>query len=313
MTAKAPPRRSGRGRPLLLLGGAFAAALALLAAYLALPDRLFAPAGSAAGPSGGKSAMLERPATAAPKRPSASVTGPGVSATVLLQQPLERLPDDPPYVLRATELEMEPSARIFEHRQLGVGAHVVVRGSIAIENLDAGQTAIYRAGEAYFEGLGPLHRAENPGAETNRVLMFDLLSAGRGFDGAQQFTARGRHNEGELRSGPYAQVPLDELPAEPLMLRVTSLAFGPKAKTAEHTRLGPALFFVQDGTATVRRDRANSSMTYGTNGYFFENGREPFILENKPAAPARFLAVEVLSASLGDAPSTVHAGAEAAR
>ena len=44
--------------------------------------------------------------------------------------------------------------------------------------------------------------------------MFDLLSASRGFDGAQQFTARGRHNEGELRSGPYAQVPLAGLAHE---------------------------------------------------------------------------------------------------
>jgi hypothetical protein len=65
---------------------------------------------------------------------------------------------------------------------------------------------------------------------------------------------------------------------------------------------------VQEGTATVRKDWDNSSVTYGTDGYFYENGKEPFILENKPARPARFVAVEILSASVGDGPSTVLVG-----
>jgi len=38
---------------------------------------------------------------------------------------------------------------------------------------------------------------------------------------------------------------------------------------------------------------------------FYESGREPFILENKPARPATFVAVEILPASVGDGPSTV--------
>ena len=238
-----------------------------------------------------------------PARANPTQSSNGVTTSILLQQPIERMPDGAPYVMRVTELEMEPGTKIFEHRQLGVGAHVVVRGTIAIENLETGQTLVHRAGEAYFEGLEPLHRAENVGSETNRVLMVDVLSASRGFDGAQQFTGRGRHNEGELRSGPYVQVPLGALPAESLMLRVSRLSFDPKAKTAEHTRLGPTMFFVQEGTATVRKEWANSSMTYGTNGYFFEAGNEPFILENKPATPAQFLAVELLPASLGDGAS----------
>ena len=37
------------------------------------------------------------------------------------------------------------------------------------------------------------------------------------------------------------------------------------------------------GTATVRKNWDNSSTTYGTNGYLFEGGKEPYILENKPA------------------------------
>jgi hypothetical protein len=69
--------------------------------------------------------------------------------------------------------------------------------------------------------------------------------------------------------------------------------------------LGPTLFFVQEGTATVRKNWDNSSTTYGTNGYFFESGREPYILENKPASPAHFISVEILPASVGDGPSTI--------
>jgi hypothetical protein len=90
-----------------------------------------------------------------------------------------------------------------------------------------------------------------------------------------------------------------------LMLRVTSLAFGPKAKTEPHVRLGPTIFYVQEGTATIRKDWDNSSQTYGTDGYFYESGKEPFILENKPNRPARFVSVEILPVSIGDGPSTV--------
>lgn len=240
-----------------------------------------------------------------PSRPPAPVWGNSIDVRVPFQTPIDRLPADRPYVFRVTELEMEPGSRIFEHRQLGVGAHVVLKGSITIENVEQGAAATYSVGQAYYEGLEPLHRAVNGGSEANRVLMFDILPASRGFDGQQEFTASGKHNEGELRSGPYVQIPLRDLPDGPLMLRVTEMRFGPKAKTVEHARLGPTIFFVQEGTATVRKDWENSSNTYGTNGYFYESGREPFILENKPAAPARFLAVEILPASVGDGPSTI--------
>jgi quercetin dioxygenase-like cupin family protein len=238
-------------------------------------------------------------------RPPAPVWGNTVKATIPLQRPIEQMPGSGPYVFRVTELEMEPGAKIFEHHQIGVGAHLVMRGSITIDDLDHGTTATYQPGQAYVEAQEPLHRAQNGGSMNNRVLMFDVLPASRGFDGQQQFTSEGRHNEGEVRSGPYVQVPLRDLPSGPLMLRITDMAFGPKAKTEVHTRLGPTIFFVQEGTATVRKDWDNSSITYGTNGYFYESGKEPFILENKPAAPARFVAVEILPASVGDGPSTV--------
>ena len=304
MTVSAPRRPDRRRRAWLLGAPALGAGLLLLSLLLLGPSdaggaRVAAPADSGA------------PAARPPSSPSGQpgpAWGQNVKASVIFQHVVDRLPEGAPYVMRVTELEMEPGARIFEHRQLGVGAHVVVQGAIAIEDVDANHTSTYRAGQAYFEGLEPLHRAENPGAQPNRVLLVDILPASRKFDGTQQFTARGRHNAGEIRSGPYVQVPLAELPAEPLMFRVSEMSFGPKAKTVEHTRLGPTIFFVQEGTAHVRKDWNNSSMTYGTNGYLYESGREPFILENTPAAPARLLAVELLPASVGDGPSTVPTG-----
>lgn len=275
-------------------------ALVVLGGLLLLP-RLANSDGAVASPERGSSGALPPFPTRAP----GPVWDKNVKTQVPLQQRLERLPEGAPYVFRVTELEMEPGGKIFEHRQLGVGAHLVVRGAITIEDLDHGTAATYQTGQAYFEGLEPLHRAQNDGPTANRVLMFDILPARRGFDGQQQFTSEGKHNEGEIRSGPYVQVPLRDLPDGPLMLRVTEMAFGPKAKTETHARLGPTIFYVQEGTATVRKDWDNSSATYGTNGYFYESGREPFILENKPARPASFVAVEILPASVGDGPSTV--------
>jgi quercetin dioxygenase-like cupin family protein len=285
-------------------------ALAALAALLLLPRLGHGEGSSLTAPRGGVTGSPARALPSFPTRAPGPAWGNNVRTRVPLQQRLEHLPDGAPYVFRVTELEMEPGAKIFEHRQLGVGAHLVVRGAITIEDLDRGTAATYQSGQAYFEGPEPLHRAQNAGSVANRVLMFDILPASRGFDGQQRFTAEGKHNEGEVRSGPYVQIPLRDLPAGPLMLRVTEMAFGPKAKTETHARLGPTIFYVQEGTATVRKDWDNSSMTYGTNGYFFESGREPFILENKPASPALFIAVELLPASLGDAPSTVPTNAQ---
>lgn len=281
-------------------------AVAALAALILLPrlGQGDAVETMARGGSASQTRIIPTPVTRAP----GPVWGNNVRATIPLQRPIEQMPGDGPYVFRVTELEMEPGARIFEHRQLGAGAHLVVRGSITIDDLDHSTSATYQPGQAYMEAQEPLHQAKNTGNTANRVLMFDVLPASRGFDGQQRFTSEGRHNEGEVRSGPYVQIPLRDLPAGPLMLRVTDMAFGPKAKTDIHTRLGPTIFYVQEGTATVRKDWDNSSATYGTDGYFYESGKEPFILENKPARPARFVAVEILPSSVGNGPSTVLVG-----
>ena len=246
-----------------------------------------------------------KPVPPFPDRPTGPAWGRNIATTVPLQQTLERLPEGGPYVMRVTELEMEPGTRIFEHRQIGPGVHLVLDGEITIEDAQNGGATTYRAGQSYYEGMDWLHRAVNRGSQANRVLMVDVLPESRGFDGQQQFTESGRHNDGELRAGPYVQAPLTELPTGPLMLRVTDMALGPKARSEPHVRVGPGIYYVAEGTATVRKDWDNSSMTYGTNGYFFESGKEPFILENKPARPARFIAIELLPASLGDGSSAI--------
>ena len=285
---------------LMALVGVGAVSLLLARPGLPLASTLGRP-----GPAGGQVSIYGVPVPAMPSGPTGPVWGRNVSIAVPFQQALDRLPEGGPYVFRVTELEMEPGTRIFEHEQLGVGAHIVVRGEVTIEDVQAGTSATYRAGETYAEGLDWRHRAQNRGTQPNRILMFDVLPASRGFDGQQRFADQGRHNEGELRAGPYAQIPLTSLPEGPLMLRVSDMALGPKARSVEHARVGPAIFYVAEGTATIRKDWDNSSMTYGLDGYFYESGREPFILENKPARPARFIAVEILPASLGTAPSTI--------
>ncbi|MFN0070713.1 MAG: hypothetical protein ACKVVP_04385 [Chloroflexota bacterium] len=247
--------------------------------------------------------------TAKPSAPSpssgrvASVYTNAIEGKVLYQKPLDRVPEEP-LLLRLTELEMEPGARIFEHRQLGPGVHLVRRGAITITDSASQQAETYQSGQVYLEGMDPLHEAANPGSMANQVLMADLVPQVRGFDGNQAFTDRGKHNEGEVRSGPYVQYKLTNLPDGPLLMRVTEIQFGPKSKTVEHTRAGPVLFRVEQGGLTIRKDASLHMMTYGTDGYFFDPGTEPLILENKPPSPMRVLMFEVLPASIGDGHST---------
>ena len=92
------------------------------------------------------------------------------------------------------------------------------------------------------------------------------------------------------------------------MVRVTQIDMGPKGKTPEYTRPGPAIFFVASGQGTFRNQDKLRIVTNGAGGYFYEDGVEPSILENKPITPNRIVAVEFLPASLGKQPSTVPTG-----
>ena len=258
------------------------------------------------------------PATRASGRankPTDLWNGPGLEARVLFQREVDRLPEAP-YMLRVTELEMSPGATIDPHTHLGPGVQVVLAGAFTVIDAQTGQEAVHEVGPknpfpVYYTGLTWRYSTANRGARDNRLFMAEILPRSRGFLGNQQFDVEGvPHNQGGIRSGPYVQVPLERLPEPPLMVRVTQIDMGPKGKTPEYTRPGPALFFVVSGQGTFRNQDQLWIATTGAGGYYFEDGVEPSILENKPITPNRILAVEFLPASLGKQPSTVPTGRE---
>ena len=219
-------------------------------------------------------------------------------------------------MLRVTELEMEPGATIDPHTHLGPGIQVVLAGSFTITETASSASTTFESTSArpfpiYYSGMVTKYSTANQGREWNRLFMAEILPRSRGFLGNQQVDVDGvTHNTGGVRSGPYVQSPFDTLPEPPLMVRVTQIEMGPKGKTPEYTRPGPALFFVASGQATFRHQDRLSIVTNGAGGYYFDDGSEPIILENKPITPARLLAVEFLPASLGKQPSTIPTGRE---
>jgi len=209
---------------------------------------------------------------------------------------------------------MAPGATIDPHFHLGPGAQVVLSGAFTVVDPQTSAPEVYESTPTtpfavYYTGLNTRYSTENRSAASNRLFMTEILPRNRGFLGNQQFDSDGvTHNQGGVRSGPYLQVPIDRLPDSLLVVRVTQIDMGPKSKTPEYTRPGPGLFCVASGQGTFRRQAALSIVTNGAGGYFFEDGSEPIILENKPITPNRIVAVEFLPASLGKQPSTVPTG-----
>jgi quercetin dioxygenase-like cupin family protein len=247
------------------------------------------------------------------RRPVDVWNGAGLDAKVLLQREIDQLPEAP-YMLRATELEMAPGASIDPHSHLGPGVQVVLAGAFTVVDALTSTSSIYESTPAtpfsvYYTGTSTKYSTENRGSVDNRLFMAEILARSRGFEGNQKFdTEGGPHNRGGIRSGPYVQVPLDSLPQPPLMVRVTQIELGPKAKSPEYTRPGPGLFFIASGQATFRREASLFITTHGAGGYFFDDGTEPTMLENKPVTPGRVVAVEFLPAWLGSQPSTIPSG-----
>jgi quercetin dioxygenase-like cupin family protein len=239
----------------------------------------------------------------------------GLKAQQLFQQEIDALPEGP-HMLRVTELEMAPDSTIDPHTHLGPGVQVVLSGAFTVKDEQSGAEKVYATSQdtpfpVYYTGLNWRYSTANRAPQDNRLFMAEILPQSRGFLGNQKFDREGgTHNSGGIRSGPYVQVPLQALPEPPLMVRVTLIDMGPKAKTPEYTRPGPALFFVVSGQGTFRNQDKLGIQTTGAGGYYVEDGAEPSILENKPITPNRILAVEFLPASLGKQPSTVPTGRE---
>lgn len=239
--------------------------------------------------------------------------GPGLDARVLFQQEVDRLPEAP-YMLRVTELEMAPGATIDPRTHLGPGVQIVLSGAFTLIDGQTNQETVYEPTPAvpypiFYTGVTWRYGSANRAASDNRLFMVEVLPRSRGFLGNQQFDTDGvTHNQGGVRSGPYLQIPIEQLPDPPLMVRVTQIDMGPKARSPEYTRPGPAVFFVASGQGTFRNQDKLRIATNGAGGYFFEDGIEPSLIENKPITPNRVIAVEFLPASLGKQPSTVPTG-----
>ena len=238
----------------------------------------------------------------------------GLDVAVLFQHEIDELPEAP-FMLRVTELEMEPGASIDPRTHLGPGAQVLLSGQVTTIEASAGAAATYQPSKeapfpVFYSGRRIKYSSENRGAEWNRLFMAEVLPRSREFLGNQQFDTEGEvHNQGGVRSGPYVQDAI-ELPEPPLMIRVSLIDMGPKAKTPEYTRPGPGVFFVASGQATFRRQDELFIATQGAGGYFLDDASRPIILENKPITPNQLVAVEFLPASLGKQPSTVPTGRE---
>lgn len=268
----------------------------------------------ACAPSGAvQQAAGEPPRAEKGRKPADLWNGSGLDARVLFQQEIDRLPEVP-HMLRVTELEMAPGASIDPHTHLGPGVQVVLEGGFTVLDASSSVAGVYEVTPAqpfavYYTGLLTKYSTQNRGPAGNRLFMAEILPRSRGFGGNQQFDSEaGPHNRGGIRSGPYVQEPLDRIPEPPLIVRVTQIDMGPKAKTPEYTRPGPGIFFVASGQATFRRDAEFFIATDGAGGYFFDDASRPIVLENKAVTPNRVVAVEFLPASLGKQPSTVPTG-----
>src|ERR1044071_8459062 len=110
--------------PIVISGAALAALLLLhRRGQSDAATQSAAPVAQSIGSSGYPPRIVPTPVTRAP----GPVWGNNIKAAIPLQHPIEQLPGAGPYVFRVTELEMEPGAQIFPHRQIGVGAHLVMR------------------------------------------------------------------------------------------------------------------------------------------------------------------------------------------
>jgi quercetin dioxygenase-like cupin family protein len=79
------------------------------------------------------------------------------------------------YKLRVSELTFEPNGYAGEHRHLAPGMRVVTAGELTL--IQAGETAVYKAGDAFYEPGDQTHVAHN---RTNRpvvILSFEVVPA----------------------------------------------------------------------------------------------------------------------------------------
>jgi quercetin dioxygenase-like cupin family protein len=77
------------------------------------------------------------------------------------------------FKLRATELTFAPDAYLGVHHHVGPGIRYVLSGEVTFT--EGGQSAIYKAGDYFFETGNLAHTAQNKTSAPLRILFFEVL------------------------------------------------------------------------------------------------------------------------------------------
>lgn len=75
--------------------------------------------------------------------------------------------------------QIAPGAQLPVHQHPFARYASVQAGTLAVTNIDTGETTTYRAGDFVVEMIGEWHRAANVGSDTVRLLVIDQVEEGR--------------------------------------------------------------------------------------------------------------------------------------
>ena len=99
----------------------------------------------------------------------------GISAKVRLEEVISgHLPElNGKFLIRATEVTLEPGAHLGAHHHAGPGIRYVVSGELTF--VQAGKATLYRAGDSFYESGNVVHTAQNRTKSPVRVMFFEIL------------------------------------------------------------------------------------------------------------------------------------------
>ena len=118
----------------------------------------------------------------------------GVTAKILYEAPINgghvpHLKDK--YKMRITEITIAAGGHVGDHNHLGPGIRQMTAGEM--EYILPDKTAIYRAGDFFFETGDISHRVNNKTAEPNTHLLFEILPVD--VKGASLILPRDKHHQ----------------------------------------------------------------------------------------------------------------------
>ncbi len=102
----------------------------------------------------------------------------GLTGRTMLDPPLPA--QYAPYKFHVTEGIYAPGGYIGEHRHIGPGVRIVVKGALTFEQ--AGKTVVYRQGDVYYESGTDMYSAFNRTDQPVQVINVEILP--KAFTGA---------------------------------------------------------------------------------------------------------------------------------